>query len=131
MFEDKTAKIDYLYDQLNNVFNHDLIEKQNKASNLIQTFNHQANLFTLNQRNRLDTINRTMSLEIKRKLQHNQEKFYYSLSKLNTLSPLKTLERGYAIVLKEDYVISSVDDLNSGDKIELKLHNGIKKAIIE
>ena len=72
-----------------------------------------------------------MSLEIKRKLQHNQEKFYYSLSKLNTLSPLKTLERGYAIVLKEDYVISSVDDLNSGDKIELKLHNGIKKAIIE
>ena len=42
-----------------------------------------------------------MSLEIKRKLQHNQEKFYYSLSKLNTLSPLKTLERGYAIVLKE------------------------------
>ncbi|MFQ9183320.1 MAG: exodeoxyribonuclease VII large subunit [Thomasclavelia ramosa] len=131
MFEDKTAKIDYLYDQLNNVFNHDLIEKQNKASNLIQTFNHQANLFTLNQRNRLDTINRTMSLEIKRKLQHNQEKFYYSLSKLNTLSPLKTLERGYAIVLKEDRVISSVDDLNSGDKIELKLHNGIKKAIIE
>ena len=117
--------------QLNNVFNHDLIEKQNKASNLIQTFNHQANLFTLNQRNRLDTINRTMSLEIKRKLQHNQEKFYYSLSKLNTLSPLKTLERGYAIVLKEDHVISSVDDLNSGDKIELKLHNGIKKAIIE
>ena len=82
MFEDKTAKIDYLYDQLNNVFNHDLIEKQNKASNLIQTFNHQANLFTLNQRNRLDTINRTMSLEIKRKLQHNQEKFYYSLSKI-------------------------------------------------
>ena len=73
MFEDKTAKIDYLYDQLNNVFNHDLIEKQNKASNLIQTFNHQANLFTLNQRNRLDTINRTMSLEIKRKLQNNQE----------------------------------------------------------
>jgi len=131
MFEDKTAKIDYLYDQLNNVFNHDLIEKQNKASNLIQTFNHQANLFILNQRNRLDTINRTMSLEIKRKLQHNQEKFYYSLSKLNTLSPLKTLERGYAIVLKEDHVISSVDDLNSGDKIELKLHNGIKKAIIE
>ncbi len=60
-----------------------MIEKQNKASNLIQTFNHQANLFTLNQRNRLDTINRTMSLEIKRKLQHNQEKFYYSLSKLN------------------------------------------------
>ena len=32
MFEDKTAKIDYLYDQLNNVFNHDLIEKQTKQA---------------------------------------------------------------------------------------------------
>ena len=47
-----------------------------------------------------------MSQLVKQKMKHNQEKFYYSLSKLNTLSPLKTLERGYAIVLKEDHVIS-------------------------
>lgn len=131
LFEDKKAKIDYLYDQLNNAFDHNLDKKKNKANNLIQIFNHQANLFTINQRNRLNTINHTMEQSIKRKLQYNQEKFYYSLSKLNTLSPLKTLERGYAIVLKEEHVISSVNDLKDGDEVELKMHDGVKKAIIK
>lgn len=131
MYEDKKAKIDYLDDQLNNVFIHNLNKNKNKANNLIQVFNHQANLFTINQRNRLDSILHTMDQEIKRKLQYNQEKFYYSVSKLNTLSPLKTLERGYAIILKGNHVISSVDDLKSGEKIELKMHDGVKKAVIE
>lgn len=131
MYEDKKAKIDYLDDQLNNVFIHNLNKNKNKANNLIQVFNHQANLFAINQRNRLDSILHTMDQEIKRKLQYNQEKFYYSVSKLNTLSPLKTLERGYAIILKGNHVISSVDDLKSGEKIELKMHDGVKKAVIE
>lgn len=131
LFEDKKAKVDYLYDQLNNAFNNNFMQYKNDANNLIQVFNHQTKLFTVNQRNRLENINHAMNQEIRRKLQYNQEKFYYSLSKLNTLSPLKTLERGYAIVLKDEQVISSIEDLKTNDKIELKMHDGVKKAIIE
>lgn len=35
------------------------------------------------------------------------------ISKLNALSPLQTLERGYALVKKENHMFSSIDDLNN------------------
>ena len=68
---------------------------------------------------------------MKQKIQSDQEKFYFTLSKLNTLSPLKTLERGYAIILKDEKLISSSLDLKSGDKVEIKMKDGMKNAIIE
>lgn len=131
LFEDKKTKIDYLYDRLNDVFTYNLNNQSNQAKHLIQLFNHQANLFTVNQRNRLNLINQLMHQFIKQKMQYEQEKFYFTLSKLNTLSPLKTLERGYAIVLKDEKVISLATDLKSGDKVEIKMKDGMKKAIIE
>lgn len=131
LFEDKKAKVDYLYDHLNDVFTYNLNNQNNKARHLIQTFNHQTNLFVMSQRNRLKLINQSMQQLIKQKMQSDQEKFYFTLSKLNTLSPLKTLERGYAIILKNEKVISLATDLKSGDKIEIKMKDGTKEAIIE
>lgn len=50
LFEDKKVKIDYLSDRLKDIFTYNLNLQSNKAKNLIQTFNHQANLFTLNKK---------------------------------------------------------------------------------
>ncbi|WP_455683363.1 exodeoxyribonuclease VII large subunit [Thomasclavelia sp.] len=131
LFEDKKAKVDYLYDRLNDIFIYNLSNQSNKAKHLIQTFNHQTNLFTMNQNNHLNLINQSMEQLVKQKMKYEQERFYYLVSKLNTLSPLTTLERGYAIILKDEKVISMVDDLKSGDKIEIKMKDGSQKAIIE
>ena len=131
LFEDKKVKIDYLSDRLKDIFTHNLNFKSNKAKNLIQTFNHQANLFTLEQKNHLNLINQTMEQLMKQKIKHEKEKLYYTLSKLNTLSPLKVLERGYAIVLKEDNVVLAANELKTGDKIKIKMKDGSKNAIIE
>ena len=68
---------------------------------------------------------------MKQKIKYEKEKLYYTLSKLNTLSPLKVLERGYAIVLKEDNVVLTVNELKTGDKIKIKMKDGSKNAIIE
>ena len=84
-----------------------------------------------NQKNQLKVIDHTMNMEIKRKLQINQEKYRFLISKLNTLSPLKTLERGYAIVLKNEQVVASSNSLSSGDEIEIKMKDGSKKAVIK
>lgn len=131
LFEDKKAKVDYLYDRLNDIFTYNLSNQSNKAKHLIQTFNHQANLFTINQNNHLNLINQSMEQLMKQKMKYEQERFYYLVSKLNTLSPLTTLERGYAIILKDEKVISLADELKSGDKIEIKMKDGSQKAIIE
>jgi len=53
------------------------------------------------------------------------------ISKLDTLSPLKTLLRGYTIAQKDGKVIKSAKDLAIKDKINLKLADGEVKAIIE
>ena len=131
LFEDKKVKIDYLSDRLKDIFTYNLNLQSNKAKNLIQTFNHQANLFTLEQKNNLNLINKTMEQLMKQKIKYEKEKLYYTLSKLNTLSPLKVLERGYAIVLKEDNVVLTVNELKTGDKIKIKMKDGSKNAIIE
>jgi exodeoxyribonuclease VII large subunit len=49
---------------------------------------------------------------------------------LDTLSPLKTLSRGFAKVSKQQKLISSVDQLSTGDAIEITLRDGSKQATI-
>ena len=55
------------------------------------------------------------------------------LAKLDTISPLKTLERGYAIVRDENttQVIKSVDQIKTGEIINIKIKDGniISKVI--
>ncbi len=131
LYEDKRAKTDYLYDKLCNAFNYNLTNSSNKTKQLIQKLDHQSNLFLTNQKNHLALLNQAMSINVQRILQTNQEKYHFLISKLDTLSPLKTLQRGYAIVLKEDKVVSESKMLNSGDEVAIKMKDGIKKAVIK
>lgn len=64
------------------------------------------------------------------KLKDTKSNLAKNISKLDALSPLKTLSRGYCIPEKEGNVIRSVKDLNKGDNIDLKFMDGVKKAII-
>ena len=64
-------------------------------------------------------------------LKDNKIKLISAVSKLDTLSPLKTLTRGYAILEKEDRsVITSIEDVKKGDIIKVVLQDGEKKASI-
>ena len=62
--------------------------------------------------------------------EENKKKYIELVSKLDTLSPLKTLLRGYSIVEKNGKVVKKVEDLNTGDEISIRLENGKKKAKI-
>ena len=67
------------------------------------------------------------------KLKEAKTRFVKETAKLDSLSPLKTLTRGYSIVTKQESgkVIKSVDDLNSGEKVNLRLSDGQKTATID
>ena len=67
------------------------------------------------------------------KLKEAKTSFVKETAKLESLSPLKTLTRGYSIVTKQESgkVIKSVDDLNSGEKVNLRLSDGQKTATID
>lgn len=50
------------------------------------------------------------------------------IGKLDVLNPMNTLRRGYAIIKKEDNVISSIKKLNKDDEIKINVSDGIIDA---
>ena len=50
------------------------------------------------------------------------------ISKLDALSPLKTLSRGYSIIQIDGKVIKSVNELKKDDELDLRLVDGEAKA---
>ena len=53
-----------------------------------------------------------------------EQGFLRLVSKLETLSPLKVLTRGYGMVQKGNKIVSSVLETKPGDPIEIQLHDG-------
>ena len=56
--------------------------------------------------------------------------FVNAVSKLDSLSPLKTLTRGFSIIEKNEKIIKSKNDLKNGDSIKITLSDGKINAII-
>ena len=56
----------------------------------------------------------------------NEKQFLFQqqLSKLQVLSPLKVMERGYGIVKKEEQVVKSVRQIEPGDLVQVELKDG-------
>lgn len=78
----------------------------------------------------LDTIIKDMINNINKKIVMSKKDFANHITKLDALSPLKTLARGYSIATKDNNVIKSVNDLKSGDKVNLRFSDGERNAEI-
>ena len=79
---------------------------------------------------RLDNNVKEITNSIKLKQKDSEKKFGLIVSKLDALSPLKTLSRGYAIIEKENNIVKSYNDLKNGDIVKLILTDGKKDAKI-
>lgn len=79
---------------------------------------------------RLDNNIKEITNIIKLKQKDSEKKFGLIVSKLDALSPLKTLSRGYAIIEKESDIVKSCNDLKDGDVVKLMLADGRKDAKI-
>lgn len=64
-------------------------------------------------------------------LKNKKTSFSYCVEKLDLLSPLKTMQRGYIISKKENHIIKSVKDLHSDDSITLLYVDGEKEVIVK
>ena len=78
----------------------------------------------------IDNIMKNLENAINIKLKDVKGKSVEIITKLDTLSPLKTLTRGYCLTEKEGKIINSANLLNKDDEITLKFNDGIKNAKI-
>lgn len=79
---------------------------------------------------RIDNYIKRLENTIKIRQKEEKTKYIELISKLDALSPLKTLTRGYSIVETDDKIIKSSKQLSTGDKIKLRFSDGQKNAEI-
>lgn len=73
---------------------------------------------------RLDLLAQSLHHKMQSKQNFYQQRFAILSEKLNTLSPLHILNRGYAFMTKDKEVIRSTKQLASGDKLTATLSDG-------
>lgn len=80
----------------------------------------------------LELLYERMNLIMKNKLTEKINELKHSSGKLDELSPLKTLSRGYAFIEKDKEVVNSVSNLKYGDKVTAHFKDGkLNMEVIE
>ena len=80
---------------------------------------------------KLDGYIKQIETNIKLKQKESEKSFSNLVYKLDALSPLKTLCRGYVIAQKDCKIVKSSLELKKGDKLELKFKDGTKNVTVQ
>ena len=83
-----------------------------------------------NRQIKLDVLNEKIKGIYLKRLSEEKEKFAELSAKLDTLSPLKILARGYSVTKKDGHIINSISQVNPNDKIEVVLSDGNIKCTV-
>lgn len=80
----------------------------------------------------LDSIRLRLGAAATGRLHRERQEFARLAAKLDALSPLKVLGRGYSIALDaEGRAVREADQLKAGDKLDLRLSRGGAKCLVE
>lgn len=78
---------------------------------------------------RLNTVGQLYSssvASIEKRIAYENSRFSAVAAKLDALSPLKVMSRGYSMTYKDNKIITSAEQIRSGDVITLKFSDGDK-----
>lgn len=79
----------------------------------------------------LELLRQRLERTGERMLQKRQQSFAAISARLDALSPLKVLARGYSVATKQEQVICSVSQLSAGDRLRLHLTDGSAMCTVE
>ena len=80
---------------------------------------------------KISSAEKALKSAYKIKLQRSGGAVAEKAAMLESLSPLKTLSRGYSLVYKGERLINSVKELSEKDEINIRMSDGTVSAIIE
>ena len=108
--------------------------KKEKLENLKKSYVLRQPLnYIIQQEQRIDDLRKDISVRIGHVISIYQEKFNHVISKLEVLSPVSILKRGYSITTKlpEGVIVKDSKSLKKGDEVETKLGGGKFKSRVE
>lgn len=114
-----------IYNRLVNAIQFQLANSRGKLSALAgrRVFSNPQELLATQLQN-LDDLSRRLELTMERTINKKREKFIFLNGKLEGLSPLKTLSRGYTITSKTGNIVNSIAVIEQGDLLTTRVSDG-------
>ncbi len=99
--------------------------KEMQLESLVNKLNFTANNIITENRNKLFKLENSHILKNPNEITKNKRNACLkNINKLEVLNPLLTLKRGYSIAKTDENIISSVNDVKAGDKVDIELKDG-------
>lgn len=124
---DLRLRNDDLFDRLTLAVENYLKDRKYKVELNARKLPAPSNLIS-QKRRRVELALVNMKNSVSKLIEARKAKTQTAMSLLDSLSPLKVLDRGYAIVKKSDDVIRSVAQVKAGDKVALQFADGTAEA---
>ena len=84
----------------------------------------------IQQKQKLEWLHKQLVDSNQNYMQDKQIRFQQLVEKLDLLSPLKIMTRGYGIVFKDGDIVKSVDQIEEKQPIEIRLSDGLVNATV-
>lgn len=125
--------IDSAYNRMHTIFNRKIIDAKKQLSLLASSACLQNPVQYVHQRKQsLDHLHNRLISGYERTLSLKKHQFASITAKLDAMSPLKVLTRGYSMTQDQDgNLISSVHGTKPGNQIHITLSDGTMSAIVE
>ena len=79
----------------------------------------------------LATLSQQLHQKIQQQLKHQRQRLELHMQRLNTISPLATLERGYAVINQGSTVVVDAKQVDAGEKITAQLGRGSLECTVD
>ncbi len=117
---------------LTDLLNDRIDNEKNKLEMISKALAYHSPLETIHNRQlRLDSISSRLNAAYSFSVERNRSKLSNCASRLDALSPLRVLSRGYALITDKNGCITSVNDTEIGETIDLTLSDGKLGCLIE
>lgn len=126
-------RVAYLEQRARSLLSALLTQQQRRLDNLVNSWalRDPERLFA-DQAQRLDTASRRLREALELHLQQDEHKLALAAARLDSLSPLAVLARGYSVSQKADYtLVSSVDELKWGDELLTTVADGVITSVVQ
>ena len=122
--------LDRLTNDLSKVFHYQLEQGKQKVDNLSRSLKSPLDRISQLMEKRLvltERLRDNMQSTIDRKMYQ----FHVQTSTLEAMNPLKLMDKGFAVIEKDQHVITSIKDVKIDDEINIRLKDGRMKAIVK
>lgn len=102
-----------------------LSSKRLRLNQSIHLLLQKQNQFTQEHKLLIHRYQSILEQTVQKQLIQQRHRYASLIELLDAYSPLSVLKRGYAITMKENHVMKSIDEINIDDQIQIKMNDGI------